>query len=148
MRTLVTRRIWRQNGGMRDAIITPQWQEFFNATGIPAAVRVGETVRLTGHTGTRPDGSFSADPAEQLRQTFANVADTLAAAGGTWADVEEITSFHVGLRAQGDLVLEVAGEFLSQPFPAWSAVGVTELYEPEAMVELRVVATIAATPLP
>ena len=104
------------------------------------AVRVGETVRLTGHTGTRPDGSFSADPAEQLRQTFANVADTLAAAGGTWADVEEITSFHVGLQGLGDLVLEVAGEFLSQPFPAWSAVGVTELYEPQAMVELRVVA--------
>ncbi len=131
---------------MRDAIVTPQWQDFFDATGIPAAVRVGPTVRLTGHTGTRPDGSFSGDPAEQLRQTFANVADTLAAAGGTWADVEEITTFHVGLRAQADQVLEIAGEFLSPPFPAWSAVGVTELFEPGALVEVTVVATIAATP--
>ena len=30
---------------------------------------------------------------------------------------------------------------MSEPFPAWSAVGVTELYEPDAVVEIRVVAT-------
>jgi enamine deaminase RidA (YjgF/YER057c/UK114 family) len=126
---------------MRDAIITPDWQPFYAATGIPAAVLAGSTVRLTGHTGTRPDGSFPDDPAEQVRQTFVNVAATLAAAGCTWADVEEITSFHVGLSTQGELVLRVAAEFLSQPYPAWSAVGVSELFEPEAVVELRVVAT-------
>jgi enamine deaminase RidA (YjgF/YER057c/UK114 family) len=128
---------------MRDAIITPVWQDFYDATGIPAALRVGQTVRLTGHTGTRPDGSFASDPAEQLRQTFQNIADTLAAAGCTWSDVEEITAYHVGLQAQGDLVLEVAAEFMARPFPAWSAVGVTELYESEAIVELRVVATLS-----
>ncbi len=127
---------------MRDAIITPQWREFYEATGIPAAVRVGQSVRLTGHTGTRSDGSFSADLTEQSRQTFENIADTLAAAGCTWADVEEITAYHVGLQAQGDLVLEVAGQFMSKPFPAWSAIGVTELYEPDAVVEIRVIATI------
>ena len=127
---------------MRDAIITPLWQDFYDATGIPAAVRIGQTVRLTGHTGTRPDGSFSADPAEQLRQTFSNIADTLAAAGCSWADVEEITSYHVGLLTQGDLALVVAAEFTSAPFPAWSAVGVAELYESDAVVEVRVVATI------
>jgi enamine deaminase RidA (YjgF/YER057c/UK114 family) len=94
---------------MRDAIITPQWRDFYEATGIPAAVRVGQSVRLTGHTGTRSDGSFSADLTEQSQQTFENIADTLAAVGCTWADVEEITAYHVGLQAQGDLVLEVAG---------------------------------------
>ena len=127
---------------MRDAIITPQWRDFYEATGIPAAVRVGRSVRLTGHTGTRADGSFSADLTEQSRQTFENIADTLAAAGCTWADVEEITAYHVGLQAQGDLVLEVAGRFMSKPYPAWSAVGVTELYEPDAVVEIRLIATI------
>ncbi len=62
------------NDAMRDAIITPQWRDFYEATGIPAAVRVGQSVRLTGHTGTRSDGSFSADPTEQSRQTFENIA--------------------------------------------------------------------------
>jgi enamine deaminase RidA (YjgF/YER057c/UK114 family) len=133
---------WRENVEMRDAIVTPLWRDFYEATGIPAAVRVGQSVRLTGHTGTRPDGSLSADPAEQLRQTFENVADTLAAAGCTWVDVEEITAYHVGLQAQGDLVLEIAGQFMSKPFPAWSAIGVTELYETDAIFELRVIASI------
>ena len=126
---------------MREAIVTPAWQDFYEATGIPAAVRAGRIVRLTGHTGTRADGSFSDDLTEQLRQTFENIADTLTAAGCSWADVEEITAYHLGLRAQGDLVLEVAAEFLAKPYPAWSAVGVSELYEPEAVVEIRVVAT-------
>jgi enamine deaminase RidA (YjgF/YER057c/UK114 family) len=126
---------------MREVIITALWQDFYDASGIPAAVRTGNTLRLTGHTGTRADGSFSDDPVEQLRQTFMNIADTLAAAGCTWADVVEITAYHVGLQAQGDLALQVAAEFMSRPFPAWSAVGVTELYEPDALVEIRVVAT-------
>jgi enamine deaminase RidA (YjgF/YER057c/UK114 family) len=30
---------------------------------------------------------------------------------------------------------------MSKPFPAWSAIGVTELYEPDALVEIRAVAT-------
>src|ERR1700742_1223456 len=129
---------------MRKAIVTPQWLDFYEATGIPAAVRVGQTVRLTGHTGTRPDGSLPSDPTEQLRRTFENIADTLAAVGCTWADVEEITAYHVGLQAQGELVLEIAAEFMSKPFPAWSAVGVTELFETDAIVEIRVVASIRA----
>jgi enamine deaminase RidA (YjgF/YER057c/UK114 family) len=76
------------------------------------------------------------------RRASENIAETLAAAGCTWADVEEITAYHIGLQAQGDVPLEVAAEFMSRPFPAWTAIGVTELYEPEALVELRVVATI------
>jgi enamine deaminase RidA (YjgF/YER057c/UK114 family) len=127
---------------MRQVIITPLWQSFFDATGIPAAVRVGTTLRLTGHTGTRPDGTFAADPEEQLRQTLRNIGDTLAAAGCGWEDVEEITSYHVGVQAQGELAINLAGEFMSAPFPAWSAIGVTELFEPDALVEIRVIATI------
>jgi enamine deaminase RidA (YjgF/YER057c/UK114 family) len=127
---------------MREAIVTTLWQDFYDATGIPAATRIGQTVRLSGHTGTRPDGSFPTEAAEQLRQTFENVTDTLTVAGCTWTDVDEITTFHLGLRAQGDLVLRIAAEFMSEPFPAWTALGVTELYEPEAIFELRVVATL------
>jgi enamine deaminase RidA (YjgF/YER057c/UK114 family) len=72
------------------------------------------------------------------------VTDTLAAAGCSWADVEEITSYHVGIQTQGDLALTVAAEFTPKPFPAWSAVGVAGLYEPDAVVEVRVIATIPA----
>jgi enamine deaminase RidA (YjgF/YER057c/UK114 family) len=57
--------------------------------------------------------------------------------------VVEIHSYHVGYRAHADVVLQVAAEFLDDPYPAWTAVGVTELFEPEALVEVSCVAVVA-----
>jgi enamine deaminase RidA (YjgF/YER057c/UK114 family) len=126
----------------RDAIVPPAWAEFYEATNIPAAVRVGNMLRLTGHTGDHPDGSFADTAEEQIRQSFANVSDTLAACGATWADVVEINSFHVDFAGHREAELTVAGEFLAAPYPAWSAVGTTELFEPEALYEIRCVAML------
>jgi enamine deaminase RidA (YjgF/YER057c/UK114 family) len=38
------------------------------------------------------------------------------------------------------VLLAVAAEFLQDPFPAWTAVGVTELIDPEAVIEISCVA--------
>jgi enamine deaminase RidA (YjgF/YER057c/UK114 family) len=130
----------RQSG--RDAVIPATWREFYAATGIPAAVRSGDVLRLTGHTGDRADGTFSDDPVAQTRQTFQNVALTLSEAGLQWSDVVEITTYRVGLRAQADVALQVAADFLEAPYPAWTDVGVTELFEPDALFEMSCVAVI------
>jgi enamine deaminase RidA (YjgF/YER057c/UK114 family) len=42
-------------------------------------------------------------------------------------------------------MLMVAGEFLDEPYPAWTAVGVTELFEPEALVEVSCEAVLPAS---
>ncbi len=86
---------------------------------------------------------FPGDPEEQLRGAFRNIASTLAEAGASWSDVVEINSYHVGLRNQADFLLSVAAEFLKAPYPAWTPVGVTELWPPEAVVEIRCVAVVA-----
>ena len=99
-----------------------------------------ETLRLTGHTGEMADGSFSTDVETQIRQVFHNIGLTLAEAGVEWADVVEINSYHVGLQMQAEALLRVAAEFLEDPYPAWTAVGVTELIIPEALVEISCVA--------
>lgn len=127
---------------IHEVTVPAHWREFYDATGVPAAVTVGETVRLTGHTGTTADGSFPAEVSEQVRQTFRNIGDTLSQVGCTWADVVELVSYHVGLRAQAEMLLAVATEFREPPFPAWTAVGVTELFEPEALVEISCVAAL------
>ena len=124
----------------RDAVIPARWNEFYAATGIPAAIRAGDLVRLTGHTGDRDDGTFSNDAEAQTRQTFLNVSTTLGEAGLQWSDVVEITTYRVGLRSQADTVLRVAAEFLEMPYPAWTDVGITELFEPEALFEMSCVA--------
>ena len=62
-----------------------------------AAIRSGEVLRCSGQIGNGADGSLATDPAAQFEQAFANVAEVLAEAGGSWADVVEMTTFHVGL---------------------------------------------------
>jgi enamine deaminase RidA (YjgF/YER057c/UK114 family) len=118
------------------------WADFYEATHIPAAVRVGDTLRVTGHTGETADGVFSGDAEVQIRQVFRNITLTLAEAGASWSDVVEINSYHVGLLNQAEAVFNVAAEFLEDPYPAWTAVGVTELILPEALVEISCVAVV------
>lgn len=131
-----------KNRAPRRVIVPQVWADFYEQTRIPAAVLVGGTCRLTGHTGEAADGSFSADPETQIRQAFRNIQFTLLEAGAGWADVVEINSYHVGLLQQVEAVLSVAAEFLDDPYPAWTAVGVSELIFLEAIVEISCVAVI------
>ena len=116
-------------------VVPSHWRPFYEATGIPAAVRVGDEVILAGHTGDTADG-YEPDVATQVRQTFANLSDTLLEAGVGWPEVVELHSYHVGLAAQSEVLLEIAGEFITRPFPAWTAVGVIELFDADALVEV------------
>jgi enamine deaminase RidA (YjgF/YER057c/UK114 family) len=130
----------------RTTIVPAVWADFYEETHIPAGVLVGDTLRVTGHTGETADGVFPDGAEEQIRQTFRNLALTLHEAGATWEDVVELHSFHVGYSDQAEAVLAVAAEFLEDPYPAWTAVGVTELYVPEALVEIGCVAIIPTDP--
>ncbi len=123
-------------------IVPAVWADFYKETRIPAALRVGETLRVTGHTGETAESVFSTDPESQIRQVFRNIAHTLDEAGANWSNVVEMNSYHVGLVQQSEALLRVAAEFLVDPYPAWTAVGVTELILPEAVVEISCVAMI------
>jgi enamine deaminase RidA (YjgF/YER057c/UK114 family) len=127
-------------GAPRSVIVPQIWADFYAETHIPAAVSADGVLRLTGHTGEISDGSLSADPETQIRQVFRNIEVTLAEAGVEWSDVIEINSYHVGLLHQTETVLKVASEFLDAPYPAWTAVGISELIYPEAVIEISCVA--------
>lgn len=127
---------------MRDTIVPPVWAAFYEETHVPAAVRVGDSLHLTGHTGEASDGLFPADPEAQIRGTFVNLALTLAEAGASWTDVVSLTTYHVGLRTQSAMLLKVAADFLDVPYPAWTAVGVTELWPPDAVIEISCIAVL------
>ena len=78
-----------------------------------------------------------------IRQVFRNITLTLDEAGANWSNVVEINSYHVGLMPQSEALLRVAAEFLVDPYPALTAVGVTELILPEAVVEISCVALLS-----
>lgn len=125
-----------------NAVVSSEWSDFYDETHVPGAVRVGETLHVTGHTGETADGRYPAEPEAQIRQTFTNIAVTLAEAGASWRDVVSMTSYHVGLNSQRELLLTVAHDFLQAPLPAWSAVGVTELWSPAAICEISCIAVL------
>jgi enamine deaminase RidA (YjgF/YER057c/UK114 family) len=127
---------------MRNGVVPDHWTGFYESTHIPAAVRDGDRLYVTGHTGEDSDGNFSADPEIQIRQTFHHIGATLSKGGAGWADVVELNSYHVGLQAQAQVLIGIAGEFLSDPYPAWTAVGVTELFDEGAVVEISCVAVV------
>jgi enamine deaminase RidA (YjgF/YER057c/UK114 family) len=125
-----------------EPIVPAVWADFYEQTHIPAALRVGDILRVTGHTGETADGVFSTDSETQIRQVFRNLALTLAEVGASWSNVVEINSYHVGLVEQSEVLIRVAAEFLDDPYPAWTAVGVTELIVPEALVEISCLAML------
>jgi enamine deaminase RidA (YjgF/YER057c/UK114 family) len=121
----------------RDGVIPSSWADFYAETSVPAAVRHGASLYVTGHTGCDEDGTFAADAETQIRQTFRNITDALDEVGADWSQVVALRSYHLGLREQAEVMLAVAAEFLVAPFPAWTAVGVTELFEEAAVFELE-----------
>jgi len=66
----------------------------------------------------------------------------LGACGIGFEDIVECTTYHVGLQATMAEFMSVRDEFLCEPWPAWTAIGITELAIPGAHVEIRVTARL------
>jgi enamine deaminase RidA (YjgF/YER057c/UK114 family) len=100
----------------------------------------GEFVFLAGKTGVRPDLSLAEDPETQFRDAFRFVARHLEVAGLHFGHVVEMTTYHVGLRKHLSVFIKVKDEFVAAPYPAWTAIGVTELITEGTLLEIRVIA--------
>ena len=131
------------NNETRILINPPGTEEFYNTWQFSQGVRVGDTLWISGQLGIGPDGKPGATIEEQTRLAFQNLARVLETAGGTLADVVELTTYHL---AMDDLpqAAAIKGEFISQDFPAWTAVGVTALALPELLIEVKATAVIGS----
>jgi len=104
------------------------------------AVRAGDLLICSGQIGTGPDGKVPGDLAEEFRNAWRGVGSVLQAAGVEFSDILEYTTYHVGLQSSVATFMKIRDEFLSEPWPAWTAIGITELAVPGAHVEIRVTA--------
>ena len=57
-------------------------------------------------------------------------------------DIVEMTTFHIGLGSHIQEFISVKDRYVKEPYPAWTAVGTTELAIPGAVVEIKVIAHI------
>ena len=101
-------------------------------------------VFVTGMTGSRADGTMPDDLEQQFRNAFNKIGAVLNEAGLEFGSIVEMTSYHLGIADHFDLFNSVRGEFVSSPYPAWTAIEVAGLRRPGAVVEIRVTAEIGA----
>lgn len=115
-------------------------QRLYDQYHFSQAVRSGELLLCSGQLGTGADGKVPADLAEEFRNAWRAVGAVLETAGVEFSDILEYTSYHVGLHSTIATFMKVRDEFLREPWPAWTAIGITELAAPGAHVEIRVTA--------
>lgn len=101
----------------------------------------GDHIFLTGMTGSAPDGAMPDDPERQFRQAFEKIGAVLEQAGVGYDAIVEMTTYHIGLRQHFDVFSSVRADYVTEPYPAWTAVEVAGLRRKGALVEIKIVAT-------
>jgi enamine deaminase RidA (YjgF/YER057c/UK114 family) len=106
------------------------------------SVAGGRLIFLSGQVGGDEAGQPIADPEAQFVAAIENLREILEAAGGTLADVVEITTYFTSM-ADLQVFANVKERFFTTtPYPAWTAIGVNELALPGLRVEIKATASL------
>ena len=130
---------------MKKVVTTPEFSHFIKDWHLSPGIDDGDYLFFSGITGTRPDLSVSDDPEIQIQETFEFLKKNLSQAGLDFKNIVEMTTYHVGLRKHLETFIKVKDEFIFEPYPAWTAIGVSELITPGTLLEIRVIAKRSAT---
>lgn len=125
---------------VRKVIIAPEFASYPKDWHFSPALDTGGFVFFSGITGVRPDRTLANDPRAQFRDTFRFAEMHLQAAGVGFEHIVDLTTYHVDLRKHLAEFVTVKDEFVKEPFPTWTAVGVSELITPGTLLEVRIVA--------
>lgn len=127
----------------REAIFPADRHALYDDHGYSAAIRSGDLLFVSGQVGSRSDGTPEPDFESQVRLAFRNLKATLAAAGCTFDDIVDVTTFHTDPENQFGAIMTVKQEiFTTRPYPNWTAIGVNWLAGFD--FEIKVIARIPA----
>jgi enamine deaminase RidA (YjgF/YER057c/UK114 family) len=111
------------------------------------AVAADRMVFLAGQIGAGRDGEVVAGGVvPQFEQALGNVLAALAAAGGLPHDLVSLTIYSVDVadyQAHAKDIGAVWRRLAGADYPAMAAVGVTRLWDPDALVEIQGIAAVS-----
>jgi enamine deaminase RidA (YjgF/YER057c/UK114 family) len=115
-------------------------------SGYAHGILAGDAVYLGGQTAL--DSNMEIVPGgivEQFRQAFSNVLTTLRAAGGQPEDLVSVTIYLTDVDdyiANGREIGRVWREMAGSEYPAMAGIGVTRLWQKEALIEIQGIAVV------
>lgn len=129
---------------MQNQVITPV--TLAKPSGFAHGVRAGDTVYLGGQTAL--DQEMQIVPGgivEQFRQSFSNVLETLREAGGQPEDLVSVTIYLTDVddyMANGREIGKIWRTMAGAEYPALAGIGVSRLWQKEALIEIQGIAVI------
>ncbi|MER7542901.1 RidA family protein [Actinomadura sp.] len=122
-------------------IVPASMQENYTEYHYSPGFDAGGFLFISGQIGLDENGEAPEDPAEQARNAFNAMGEVLAEAGLGFGDIVSLTSHHVGdVESMLDWFPKVKDDFIGEPYPAWTALGVTGLAIPGLVVEIAAIA--------
>jgi enamine deaminase RidA (YjgF/YER057c/UK114 family) len=116
---------------MKRVLVNPkETRPMYDAFHFSQANRVGHTVWVSGQVGVDDKLTPASGMKAQARLAFEGLKRTLAQTGASLEDVVELTTFHIDLRGEMEQFASVKDEYFPRDYPAWTAVGVTQLALP------------------
>ncbi|WP_063017922.1 RidA family protein [Nocardia nova] len=125
--------------------------ELVKPSGFAHASRCRDIVHLAGQTALTPAGTIvDGGIVEQFRQAFTNLLTALKAAGGRPENLLSVTVYLLDIpdyQAHGKQIGRIWRELAGTDYPAMAGIGVTRLWQPEALIEIQGVAALDVEPV-
>ena len=106
----------------------------------------GRLIFLAGQTGYGPDGAIvDGGLVPQFEQALGNLLTALRTAGGAPGDLVSLTIYAVDLaeyRARAREIGQAWRQLCGREYPAMAAVGVSRLWDTDALVEVQGIAAV------
>src|SRR5262245_37776418 len=126
----------------RQSINPGTTRALYDALHFSQATRVGNMIWVSGQVGIDAAMKPAKGMEAQAHLAFQGLRSVLDAAGANLSDVVELMTFHTDLRGGMQAFAAVKDEYFPDRYPAWTAVGVTQVALPELCVEIRAVAMV------
>ncbi|MDP6978721.1 MAG: Rid family hydrolase [Myxococcota bacterium] len=119
-----------------DVIVPESSRKVYESWHFAPAVRHGDLVFVSGVIGS------GETPEDEFRNAWASLGDVLEEAGVGYEDIIDSTLYVVDLQKNAAAMAKAKDEFIKEPYPASTWIGVTELVIPGARAEIKVTARI------